>query len=594
LIEYGQAGAVAQPSVEYRDVSELRREYQDYLLVKRDEIEEKRESRHYYHADQWTAEELKASKKRGQPKVTKNRVARKINGVVGLIERLRQDVKAYPRTPNDENAAEIATAAIRFVLDDNRWEVLSSKAGRDGAIEGIGGLEIELVERANGDTDVRLNPVASDTFFYDPRSFEPDFIDARFMGVAKWVDIDLVKEMFPDKAGEIDGLTESGSDLGADTDREAKWIQTDKKRVRLVDHWYAKAGGWCYCIYAASVKLMEGHSPLLDEDGKTFPKFIMFSAYVDHDGDRYGFIRNLKDLQDEINHRSSKSLHILNTRRVSIKQHSVSDVEKIRREAIRPDGVIVYNSEKPDFDDASKLADMQGQLRFLEEAKDEFENFGPNPALIGQGLENKSGRAIALLQQAGIAELGPFVLDYKDWKLRVYRAIWHTIRSHWSQERWIRVTDNENALQFLQVNGLQVDPIYGAQTVNALAAIDVDIIIDEGGDYINTMADQFESLATLAKTGVAIPPDLLIEASSLNPSLKKKYLERMQQAAQADPMQDQAKQVALASEEAKIGETKSKALRNVMSAMKDARNASMPPAVGSGFPLMSATAPPQQ
>jgi hypothetical protein len=57
----------------------------------------------------------------------------------------------------------------------------------------------------------------------------------------------------------------------------------------------------------------------------------------------------------------------------------------------------------------------------LQEAKNEIENFGPNPALIGQGLEDSSGRAIALLQQAGMAELGPYLSAYKNWKIRVYR-----------------------------------------------------------------------------------------------------------------------------------------------------------------------------
>ncbi len=35
-------------------------------------------------------------------------------------------------------------------------------------------------------------------------------------------------------------------------------------------------------------------------------------------------------------------------------------------------------------------------------AIDALENFGPNPALVGQGVEAKSGKAIQLLQQAGI------------------------------------------------------------------------------------------------------------------------------------------------------------------------------------------------
>ena len=40
------------------------------------------------------------------------------------------------------------------------------------------------------------------------------------------------------------------------------------------------------------------------------------------------------------------------------------------------------------------MANLEGQFKFLENAYSELENFGPNPALIGQGVEAKSGRAI--------------------------------------------------------------------------------------------------------------------------------------------------------------------------------------------------------
>jgi hypothetical protein len=97
---------------------------------------------------------------------------------------------------------------------------------------------------------------------------------------------------------------------------------------------------------------------------------------------------------------------------------------------------------------------MKGQLEMLQEAKTEIENFGPNPALIGQGLEDSVGRAIALLQQAGMAELGPYLSAYKNWKIRVYRCIWNIITEHWKAERWIRVTDDQNVAQFFQINKL--------------------------------------------------------------------------------------------------------------------------------------------
>ena len=83
----------------YWSLAKCKRAYLDYLGNKTNEIEEQKDARRYYHGAQWTEEQLKVLKKRRQPPSTKNRIARKIDGTIGLIERLRQDPKAFPRTP---------------------------------------------------------------------------------------------------------------------------------------------------------------------------------------------------------------------------------------------------------------------------------------------------------------------------------------------------------------------------------------------------------------------------------------------------------------------------------------------------------------
>jgi hypothetical protein len=114
--------------------------------------------------------------------------------------------------------------------------------------------------------------------------------------------------------------------------------------------------------------MMQGQSPFHDEKGKTFPRFRMFSANVDHDGDRYGFIRNLKSAQDEINMRRSKALHLLNSRRVISEKGAVDDIEIARREWAKPDGWVETNPGlKMEPDDAASKADFQGQLEMLQD-----------------------------------------------------------------------------------------------------------------------------------------------------------------------------------------------------------------------------------
>ena len=109
--------SAADQKTSYWPISKCKKAYLDYLTNKTEEIQEQKEARRYYHGAQWTSDQLKILKKRRQPPSTKNRIARKIDGTIGLIERLRQDPKAYPRTPQQEQGAELATSVLRYVLD---------------------------------------------------------------------------------------------------------------------------------------------------------------------------------------------------------------------------------------------------------------------------------------------------------------------------------------------------------------------------------------------------------------------------------------------------------------------------------------------
>jgi hypothetical protein len=545
-----------------------RREYQDFIGSKNAEISEMKESRRYYHAAQWTANEIKTLNERGQPVITYNRIGRKIDGVVGLIERLRQDPKAFPRTPKHEEGAELATAVLNYVLDTNDWRAISPDVAHKGAVDGIGGVELSLVESENGDPDVEMALVDPEDFFYDPRSFKPDFSDARYLGVAKWLDLEAAVDLFPD--AEADLRDHVGGDGGSGEmspwdDRELLWTNVRARRVRVVEHWYKARGEWHFCFYTGTLLLQEGVSPFVDEKGKTFCRFLMYSNGIDHDGDRYGFCRNLKGPQDEVNQRRSKALHLFNSRRIIAEDGAVDDVERARKEAARADGFLIVNKDyRFEFDDAAKNAEAAGNLNMLNEAKAELENFGPNPALIGQGtgVAGSSGRAIALLQQAGIAELGPFILRYRGWKLRVYRAIWNTVQRYWTSERWIRVTDSEDLAQFIQVNGLEMGPL-GPQMVNALGQLDVDIILDEGPDQVNSMADAYDTLMAMSDRGNPVPPEIIMELSSLPSSVKKRILEKLQQAQQPNPMAQQGAMLELEDKAANIEATRARAAKDM-------------------------------
>ena len=545
------AGDTTKDKEDYWSLSKVKKCYTDYLFSKRQELDEQIDARRYYHGSQYTSDQIKALQKRKQPIMTFNRVARKIDGVVGQVEQLRQDPKAFPRTPKHEDGAELATAAIRYVLDQQEFDAKTPLVARDGAVDGIGGVELNLVQGDKGDPEIELEIVDAQSFFYDPRSYKHDFSDARYKGCGKWFDRDVAEAMFPDADAEA---FSSDDELVHNTDREMRWFASDgiNKRCRIVDIWYQHNGGWCYSIFTGNAILMEGKSYLKDEKKKDIDKYLMWSGNVDQDGDRYGFVRNMKSPQDGINAKQSKMQHILASKRLFISQGAVDDVEKTRQEMARPDGVIITNrpvNEGIKADD--QTFDFTGLSKMLELNLAEIENFGPTVSRMGQEVDTRSGRAIALLQQAGMAELGLYILAYRGWKIRVYRAVWNAAQQHWKAERWIRVTDDEGMAQFIQINGMSQEGL-----VNAIGSLDVDIILDEAPDAVTIQAQSFEVLQSLGPQFIAQFPDIALELSPLDSATKKKIKEKQEQGAQKqEPMQ----QLAMAEQEAKVQQTQADA-----------------------------------
>ena len=364
-------------------------------------------------------------------------------------------------------------------------------------------------------------------------------------------------------AEELESYVENGPatdwERGDERDKVG-WIAKPEKRVRVVDHWYKVGNTWHYCIYCGNCVLEFNESILKDERGRSTHKYEMFSADVDQDGDRYSFVRSLKSPQDEINHRRSKALHQLNSRRVIADEGAVDDVETARREYARADGWIIKNPGKEIIpDDQAANAAIEGNLKLLQDAAEEVQTFGPNPGLIGTDIPAESGRAIQLLQAAGIAELGSFIIAYRSWKLRVYRKSWNAAQQLWQAERWIRVTDDENLQQWVAVNGWQQDANGFPQVINQLAALDVDIILDEGPDAVNSMADTFETLVAMAKGGAQIPPEMVIELAPLPSTTKQRILQQITAAQQPNPIQQQMQMLQMQLLTAQIQEMQARA-----------------------------------
>ena len=182
--------------------------------------------------------------------MTYNRIGRKVDSIIGLMEKIKQDPKAYPRTAkqSDEMGAELATAVVRYVVETDLRESRFPFSIENAAVDGIGGVEMMLIAGDKGDKDIGFALVKTDSFFYDPRSYDHDFDDARYMGQGKWLEVDDAKALAPDRktAEKITDVMGGETELTSNPERDRRWFSSgpDHKRVRVVDLWYKSKGKW--------------------------------------------------------------------------------------------------------------------------------------------------------------------------------------------------------------------------------------------------------------------------------------------------------------------------------------------------------------
>jgi len=525
--------------------------------------------RDYYDGGQLTEAELSALAKRGQPPVVANRIGPKIDALLGHEERMRTDPRAYPRTPKHEEEAQAATDAIRFVCDENLFTDIQGEVAENNFIEGIGAATVGVRQGAKG-YEVTINHVPWDRFYRDPHSRKRDFTDAKYMGVVVWMDEDEAKGLFPGKEEVIQGCYAEGISMG-DTfgDRpKVVWSDAKRHRIRVLQHRWKQSGKWMTAVICRGGYLRDPQvSPYVDEKGVPQCDIVATSCYIDRENNRYGVARRHISPQDEINKRRSKALHLLNSKQVIVEDGAVPDEAQARREVAKPDGFIKVNPKmRFEFVDQPEL--VQGQFQLLQEAKNEIDASGINPALEGDA-QAPSGRAQEMLTAAGLSEMSKAFKGLKSWRLAVYRQVWYRIRQFWTEERWIRVTDDEKNLRWVALNkpltlaeqmqqraeaGEPVqmldpnDPM-GQQQVgvqNALAELDVDLILEDAPDSITIQSEQFEELVKLKTADPAsIPTAAIIEASSLRN--KDRILEHLEKGGvppeAQKQMQEQQKQI---------------------------------------------------
>lgn len=526
--------------------------------------------RDYVDGRQLTSEEVQALRQRGQPDVVVNKCRPKVSMLCGLERKARTDPKAFPRTPSEEERADAATQALRYIADENDFSLARSHVYENMLVEGFGGVEIGLEDDGQGGADITITQIGWERLFYDPHSRQRDFSDARYLGVVIWMDRDQLEEMYPD-AGDVIEYSFSG-DFGTYDDRPDTIVWTDnrRERTRIAQiHWKERAQWWTATFSHGGFLAPAQASRFKDRHGKSACSLILQSAYLDRENRRYGMVRDLIPLQDEINKRRSKALHLLSVHQIVTEQGAVADADKARREMAKPDGFVEVNpGMRFEIMPGGDLA--TGQFHLLQHAEQEMQLAGPNAAMSGTDPREQSGRAILAQQAGGAVQNEPLADSLRWWARRVYEMCWMAAREYWKAGKWVRVTDSLNETRWVGINRqvtvmdelaempeeerravmqqmqlMPDDPRLRmvVRVENNITDLDADITIEEGIDIPALQNENFQTLVQLAgmQPGL-IPGDVLIAASSLRNKddllqrMKEHQQQQQQQRAQAEPM----------------------------------------------------------
>lgn len=508
----------------------------------------------FYDNIQWTPEDAATLKERGQMPLVYNVIANSVNWVLGTQKRGRTDYKVLPRRKDAAKSAERKSQLLKYLSDVNRTYFHQSRAFEDCAKVGLGWLEDGVQSMDDGEP-VYSRYESWRNLLWDSACTEKDLADCRYIFRPKWVDLDVAISIFPKRAGTLRSASSQEHSYSVDSqgdepmdsaEMERETISSSRSsdysyqrdRVRLIEVWYRTpttvkrmsggdfagevydeddpaTGHWVdiqegraevidrsmmrmhVAIFCVSGMLYSGESPYRHNK---FPFTPIWCYRRGRDGMPYGMIRGMRDIQQDINKRASKALHIISTNKVIMDEGAVDDIDEFKEEVSRPDAVIVkkkghelvINAERELA--ASHLQMMNQGMAMIQSLS------GVTNENLGYQTNAISGKAINARQDQGsLATSGIFDNLRLAMQVQGEKQV-SLIEQYFTEEKSFRITNMRGSPEYITINDSLPE--------NDIARTKADFIISESAWRATLRQSQTEELMALLSQLAPVAPQL--------------------------------------------------------------------------------------
>lgn len=547
----------------------------------------------FFAGDQWDPRDLAVLRQQRRPALTINKILPTIGSVMGEQIRNRAEIGFRPRAGSPEETADALNKVFKQIADNNQLNWLRSQMFDDGVITSRGFIDVRMDFSKSMKGDVKYTSINPKNVVIDPdgEQMDPDTWSEVF--VTKWVTPDDVAVLYSKADADLlrvpgdttlpygyDAVTENRDRFGPrtmygynDTDNPGAVMRT----IRLIDRQYRKMDaqkhfvnpktgdmravpeGWdkaridliCqqfgfkvikklvrrirWTVIADNVELHDDWSPY--EHFTIIPYF----PYFRH-GRTIGLVENLLDPQELLNKTTSQELHIINSSANGgwkVKSGALANMspEDLEQKGAQTGIVIEMTGDLDEIEKIQPNTTPQGLDRMSYKAEEHIKSISNvSDSMVGQDRADVAAKAIQEKKASGqVTMVKPLDnLAHTDYYLA--RATLSLVQTFMSEERLVTFTHSDLTGEQGTIKVNEVTPEGAIANDLTIGEYDITIVSVPTKDTLED--SQFEQAVALKEMGVAIPDEVLIQASRLQD--KKNLLQKMAAMAQTPEAQESA------------------------------------------------------